>query len=96
MTVTKTDPLDIPEFLRRQSGDAPQCAQPDTVKAKPVRRKKRPPGWYQLTKAEQDGTADATTIALRKQLERDKEAKKAARFAQLKELAAERKRTKCR
>jgi hypothetical protein len=94
--MTIDDPLDIPEFLRRQSGDSQQCSLPGTVKRKPVRRKKHPPGWFQLTKAEQDGTADATTIALRKQLERDKEAKKIARFARLKELAAERKRTKCR
>jgi hypothetical protein len=92
------DPLDIPEFLRRQPGDdgKPPCALPDTVKAKPERRRKRPANWYMLTKAEQDGTADATTIALRKQLERDKKDKQAERFARLKELAEERKRTKCR
>jgi hypothetical protein len=93
MTATRTDLLDIPEFLRRQPGDSDW--QPGT-KAKPARRRKRPPGWFHLTKAEQDGTADAATIALRKQLERDRHEKKAARFARLKELAAERKRQKCR
>jgi hypothetical protein len=85
------DHLDIPEFLRRQNqGPRGECR---TEPTKPVRRNKRkPPGWFNLTKAEQDGTADATTIALRKQLERDKKDKRAARFAKLRELAAERKR----
>jgi hypothetical protein len=56
------------------------------------RNKRKPPGWFNLTKAEQDGTADPATIALRKQFARDKKDKQAARFAKLRELAAERKR----
>jgi hypothetical protein len=90
------DHLDIPEFLRRQSGEA-RCPRREAESVKPPvqRKKRRPANWHTLTKAEQDGTADAATIALRKQLERDKHEKKAARFARLKELAAERKRSKC-
>jgi hypothetical protein len=86
------DHLDIPEFLRRQ--DQASRANDEVGPTKPARcrSKRRPANWFMLTKAEQDGTADATTIALRKQCERDKKDKQAARFARLRELAAERKR----
>jgi hypothetical protein len=89
------DDLDIPAFLRRDKGAAPAVAfDAPLVRPKRERPKKHPPGWHQLTKAEQDGTADAATLKLRKQLTRDTAAKREARFAALRELAAERKANK--
>jgi hypothetical protein len=84
------DPLDIPEFLRRQPGDGQtQCAQPGTVKPKRQRRKKHPPGWVYLTKAEQDGTADAVTIALRRQREHEQKKTKQKRKSKRKRTNAD-------
>ena len=82
-------PLDIPEFLKRDKNETrPAHTGPATNVQE--RKIKRPPGWHALTKAEQEGTADPATIQLRKWLEHDKAAKRAERFAKLKELAASR------
>jgi hypothetical protein len=85
------DDLDIPDFLRRDRHSFEAAPIAAVKKPRRERPKQHPPGWHSLTKAEQDGTADAATLKLRKQLGRDTEAKRAARFAALRELAAERK-----
>src|SRR5690348_10805934 len=80
-------PLDIPEFLRRDKNET-RATHATWAKMTTERKVKRPPGWHDLTKAEQEGTAEPATIALRKQLESDRKAKQAERFAALKALNA--------
>ena len=70
----------IPDFLRATDRSALSPA----IKTR-SKKKRRPPGWFGLTKAEQEGTADPVTLLLRRQQERDKKEKQAARFAALRE-----------
>lgn len=83
--MTDHHPLDIPEFLKRDKNEtrATHAAWASHIKE---RKEKRPAGWHALTKAEQEGTADPATIALRKQLEADRKRKQAERFEALKAL----------
>jgi hypothetical protein len=88
--IIMSHPLDIPEFLKRDKSETRATHKEPATKSPREQKIKRPTGWYSLTKAEQEGTADATTIALRKQLEQDRKAKQDERFAKLKELSAQR------
>lgn len=83
------DMPDIPEFLRRRPGDVSTASASAATTIRETKTK-RPANWHALTKAEQEGTADPVTVALRKELERDRQAKQNERFAHLRELAAER------
>jgi hypothetical protein len=91
MMTHEPHPLDIPEFLKRDKNEKPSDDRTATTSFREA-KVKRPPNWHQLTKAEQNGTADPVTLLLRRQLELDKVEKRKARFAALKELNEQRKR----